>query len=89
MALGAPPAAVVRRVVGGPSRAVLIGITVGLVGAQAASIGLRARLFGLSPLDPLTYASVVLLLAGCGIAATYAPVRRATRISPTVALQTE
>ena len=56
MALGAQPAAVVRLVVAGHSRAVLIGIAAGLVGALAASIGLRSRLFGLSPLDPLTYA---------------------------------
>lgn len=89
MALGAPPAAVVRLVIAGHSRAVFIGISAGLIGALAASISLRARLFGLSPLDPLTYASVALLLAGCGLAATYAPVRRATRISPTVALRME
>jgi hypothetical protein len=89
MALGAPPAAVVRLLVAGHSRAVVIGVAAGLVGALAASIGLRARLFGLSPMDPLTYAGVALLLAGCGIAATYAPVRRATRISPVVALRTE
>ncbi len=89
MALGAPPAAVVRLIVGGHSRAVIIGTAAGLAGALAASIGLRARLFGLSPLDPLTYAGVALLLAGCGIAATYAPVRRATRISPVVALRTD
>ena len=65
MALGAPPAAVVLLVVAGQSRAVLIGIAAGLVGALAASIGLRARLFGLSPLDPLTYAGVALQLASC------------------------
>jgi ABC-type antimicrobial peptide transport system permease subunit len=89
MALGAPPAAVVRLIVSGHSRAVLIGIVIGLAGALMSSFGLRARLFGLSPLDPLTYAGVALLLAGCGIAATYVPVRRATRISPTAALRIE
>jgi hypothetical protein len=89
MALGAPPSAVVRLVVGSHSRAVLIGVGVGLAGALVSSIALRARLFGLSPLDPLTYASVALTLAGCGLAATYAPVRRASRISPVVALRAE
>ena len=63
IALGAP-ASVVRLVVAGHSRGVLIGVAAGLVGALGASIGLRARLFGLSPLDPITYASVALLLAG-------------------------
>ncbi|HEV8394204.1 MAG TPA: ABC transporter permease [Vicinamibacterales bacterium] len=89
MALGAPTAAVVRLVIAGHSRAVLAGVGAGLVGALAASIGLRARLFGLSPLDPLSYATVALLLAACGIAATYVPVRRAARISPVVALRTD
>jgi putative ABC transport system permease protein len=89
IALGAPPAAVVRLVVAGHSADVLIGIAAGLTGALAASIGLRARLFGLSPLGPLTYASVALLLAGCAIAATYAPARRAVRISPIIAVRAE
>jgi len=89
IALGAPTAAVVRLVVAGHSRAVGVGAGVGLAGALAASIGLRARLFGLSPLDPLSYATVALLLAACGIAATYVPVRRAARISPVVALRTD
>jgi putative ABC transport system permease protein len=89
MALGAPPATVVRLIVAGHARAVLIGIVFGLRGALISSIGLRARLFGVSPLDPFTYASVALLLLVCGIVATFAPVRRATRISPTVALRAE
>jgi predicted permease len=89
MALGAPAAAVVRLIVVGHSRAVLVGIGAGLAGAVASSFGLRARLFGLSPLDPVTYAGVALLLACCGLLATYAPVRRAIRISPVVALRSE
>ena len=89
IALGAPPASVVRLVLAGHSRGVLIGVAAGLVGALGASIGLRARLLGLSPLGPITYARVALLLAGCAIAATYAPVRRATRISPMVVFRTD
>jgi predicted permease len=89
MALGAPPAAVVRLIVAGHSRAVAVGSLVGLLGAVGASLGLRARLFGLSPLDPFTYAGVLLILASCGLVATYAPVRRATRISPVVALRAD
>ncbi len=89
MALGASPPAVVRFVVAGHSRAMLVGVAVGLAGAIASSIGLRARLFGLSPLDPLTYGTVALLLAGAGLIAAYAPVRRATRISPSAALRSE
>ena len=89
MALGAEPAAVVRLIVTGHSRAVAIGVAVGILGAIASSVGLRARLFGLSPIDPVTYGGVALLLACCSLAATYIPVRRATQISPTVALRSE
>ena len=89
MALGASPSAVVRSVLSGYSRAMLVGVAVGIAGALASSVGLRARLFGLSPLDPLTYGAVALLLAGAGLIAAYAPARRATRISPSAALRSE
>ena len=89
MAIGAPPAAIVRLILAGHSRAVVIGIAVGLVGAVASSIVLRAKLFGLSPLDPVTYAAVGLVLTCCALAATYVPVRRATRVSAAVALRSE
>jgi ABC-type antimicrobial peptide transport system permease subunit len=56
---------------------------------MAASIGLRSRLHGLSPLDPFTHVTVGLLLAACGLAASYVPARRATRISPVRALRVE
>jgi predicted permease len=89
MALGAQPAAVVRLVLVGHSRAVTLGLVVGLAGAMAASAGLRSRLYGLSPLDPATHLAVGLLLACCGLAASYVPARRATRISPIHALRVE
>jgi putative ABC transport system permease protein len=89
IALGAQPAAVVRLIVTGHSRAIAIGVAIGILGAMGSSVGLRGRLFGLSPIDPLTYGGVALLLACCSLAATYIPVRRATQISPTIALRSE
>lgn len=89
MALGAERSAVVRLVLLGHSRAVLIGLGAGLLGALAASQILRSRLHGLSPFDPLAYAGVAVLLACAGLLATYVPTRRATRIDPVVALRTE
>ena len=46
-------------------------------------------LFGLSPLDPLTYAGVALLLAAVAIVASYAPARIALRVDAATTLRAE
>jgi ABC-type lipoprotein release transport system permease subunit len=46
-------------------------------------------LFGTAPLDPLTFATVPVLLAAVALVASYIPARRATRIDPIVALRCE
>ena len=89
MALGAEPSAVVRLVLAGHSRAVVAGLAVGLLGALAASIVLRSRLHGVSPFDPIAYGTVAVILTIAGLAASYVPARRATRIDPVVALRNE
>jgi len=82
MALGASPSAVIKLVLAGHSRAVAVGLVVGLAGAVAASMILRHRLHGLSPFDPIAYASVGSLLALAAFAASYLPARRAAGVSP-------
>jgi ABC-type antimicrobial peptide transport system permease subunit len=82
MALGAPPAAVVRLVLASHLRALAIGAVIGLVGSIATSTVLQNRLHGLSPVDPLAYGTVALLLVSSGLAATIAPLRRATNTNP-------
>ena len=89
MALGAHPGSITRLVLAGNSRAVTIGAGVGVAGAIAASQVLRSSLYGLSPLDPIAYGGVVLLLTAAATVASYLPARRAVRVDPTLALRHE
>jgi len=66
-----------------------IGIGVGLVMAPALTLVVRGMLVGISPIDPLTFATVVVLLLGVALAACVLPARRAARVDPMVALRTE
>jgi putative ABC transport system permease protein len=65
------------------------GLLVGLALAVAAGITLRGFLFGLSPVDPVSYAIVALILAASAAVATAIPVRRAVLIPPITALRAE
>jgi putative ABC transport system permease protein len=66
-----------------------IGIGIGLAGAIALTRYLEGMLYGVTPLDPLTYLAVVILFAAITSMASYVPARRATRIDPTTALRYE
>jgi ABC-type antimicrobial peptide transport system permease subunit len=89
MALGATRGDVSRLVVMQGLRPAIVGITCGVVGAALASQALRSLLFGVAPIDPLTFSLVPpLLLAVAGLA-SYLPARRATHVDPTLALRTE
>ena len=87
VALGASGRDVIRLVLASSSRAVLVGLGAGAVGAIAASQILRRALYGLSPFDPIAYSGVVVLLAAAAIAASYVPARRALKIDPVTALR--
>jgi predicted permease len=89
MALGAQPSAIVRLVVGGHTRAVIVGLAAGAFGALAASMVLRSRLHGVSPFDPIAYLEVAAILAAAGLAASYLPARHAVRVDPVIALRCE
>jgi ABC-type antimicrobial peptide transport system permease subunit len=66
-----------------------IGIMVGLAGAIATTRYIRGLLFGVEPLDWITFAAVSALLAIAALTASYLPARRATRADPMVALKAE
>jgi putative ABC transport system permease protein len=66
-----------------------IGIVTGVAGAMALTRYLEGMLYGVTPLDPLTYVAVVVLFAAAASIASYVPARRATRIDPMTALRYE
>jgi putative ABC transport system permease protein len=65
------------------------GAILGVLGAAAASRAITAMLFGVSPLDVVTYLGVTLLLAGVAAVASGVPAMRAARVDPASALRAE
>jgi len=77
---------VIAAVLGGLA---LVGLAIGFVIAFGVAQLLAKLLFGVSPVDPLTFAGVALLLAFVAALACYIPARRATKVDPLVALHYE
>jgi ABC-type antimicrobial peptide transport system permease subunit len=66
-----------------------VGAGFGLVAAAALTHLMSSLLFGVTALDPITYAAVSALLVLAAVLASYLPARRALAIDPVQALQTE
>jgi len=89
MALGADRRDVLRLVLMRALRIVVAGVVVGLAGAAGVTRVLQRFLFGVTPTDPIAFATVTLLLMAVGLLAAWLPARRATRIDPVRALRAE
>jgi ABC-type antimicrobial peptide transport system permease subunit len=89
MALGAERIQVLQLVMSEGFQPILCGIAIGIVASAGVSRALSATLFGLSPLDTVSFAGVSLLLIAIALLATWLPARRATKIDPMVALRYE
>jgi putative ABC transport system permease protein len=89
MALGAQPQEVLRVIVGHGLRLVLLGLCIGVAAALVVTRWMSSVLFDVKPTDPLTFASVAVLLTVVAFLASYVPARRAMRVDPMVALRYE
>ena len=87
MALGARASDVARLVLREGMAPVALGGLAGLIAAALAARALRTMLFGVTPLDPVSFAAAPALLAAVALLACYLPARRATRVDPLVALR--
>jgi putative ABC transport system permease protein len=89
MALGASMTDVLRLVVASAIRVIGAGVVIGLALAAVLGQSLATFLFGVQPLDSITFGSVMIVVAVTAAIATVAPAWRAARTDPAVALRSD
>jgi len=89
LALGASRADVFKLIVGQGMALAVAGAALGVGGALLAARVIKTLLFSVDPRDPLTFATVPLVLLMVAVLACYIPARRALRVDPLVALRAE
>jgi predicted lysophospholipase L1 biosynthesis ABC-type transport system permease subunit len=89
LALGAQRGDVLHMVLRQGGKMAVLGVVIGMCAALGLTRLMTSLLFGVSPVDPLTFGTVAALLIVVALAACYVPGRRATRVDPVVALRYE
>ncbi|HEX8091819.1 MAG TPA: FtsX-like permease family protein, partial [Blastocatellia bacterium] len=89
IALGAQSGDVLKLILGHGVRLVGVGVVIGLAGGIASTRLISSLLFGVSAVDPVTFALTPLILVFVAISACYIPARKATRVDPVIALRAE
>ncbi len=87
LALGAAPRDVLRMMLWDGGAAVVAGIGAGLLVAFCVTRLMAGFLHGISPSDPLTFVATAVMLLAIGLAATWVPARRATKVDPVMTLR--
>jgi ABC-type antimicrobial peptide transport system permease subunit len=87
MTLGAQRRDVFRLLLGQGMMVTLAGICAGVAGAHCLTRFLDTQLYGIRPTDPLTFATISIVLAAVSFASSYLPARRAMRVDPMTALR--
>jgi ABC-type antimicrobial peptide transport system permease subunit len=89
MALGAQARQLRRMVVAQGGRVALIGVVIGIVGAVLATRVLDTLLFGVRPMDVVTFTAMSALMLAVALIASYIPARRASAVDPMRSLRTD
>jgi predicted permease len=89
VAMGAKPRDILRLILRESGTLTISGMAAGLILAALSARIVANAIYGISPLDPLTYGAVGLVLVAVALAASYVPARRATKVDPIVALRYE
>lgn len=89
IALGASRRHIVRLSVNTGLVPALVGAAAGVPIAALTANAIRSWLYGVDPVDAMTFAGVAMLLVTASAAASWLPARRAAQIEPTMALRTE
>ena len=89
MAVGAAPSEVLWMVLRKGFLIATIGIVIGSVAAMGLTRFLESLLYGVAPLDGLTFAFVAVVMMVAAFLASYLPARSATRVDPMAALRHE
>jgi ABC-type antimicrobial peptide transport system permease subunit len=87
LAFGADRSEVVGMVLRQGLALVAVGLVVGLIGAFALTRLMQGLLYGVRPNDPTTFVGVTAVLLVIALIASWLPARRATKVSPIVALR--
>ena len=87
LALGAQAGDVLRLIIGRGMALAIGGVGSGIAASLALTWLMQGLLFGVSAIDPLTFAVTALPLAAVALLACYIPARRAAKVDPLIALR--
>ena len=87
LALGADRPTILKLVLGQGLVLIAIGLTAGIAGAVVLTRALAGLIYGIRPLDPITFIAVPLMLCAIGALACFIPARRAASVDPITTLR--